>query len=144
MHMAIVLVAFHCLISTSPLKEVSAIPIKTSQLMEKRSAIPDRINEDYPEYPLGLRYDEYPMIVPKKRTALLVNRLMVALKDALEEEEREKNPTISSVFGSSGNLYSDDVRTMDLQRRGHQPSLSNGQNKPRLYWRCYFNAVTCF
>lgn len=54
------------------------------------------------------------MIVPKKRTALLVNRLMVALKDALEEEERENNPTIASVFGSSGNLYSDDVRTVSL------------------------------
>ncbi|KAL1498396.1 hypothetical protein ABEB36_009203 [Hypothenemus hampei] len=33
---------------------------------------------------------------------------------------------------------------MDLQRRGHQTSLSNNQNKARLYWRCYFNAVTCF
>lgn len=29
------------------------------------------------------------MIVPKKRTALLVNRLMVALKEAMDEEERD-------------------------------------------------------
>lgn len=29
------------------------------------------------------------MIVPKKRTALLVNRLMVALKDAIEESEKQ-------------------------------------------------------
>lgn len=31
---------------------------------------------------------------------------------------------------------------MDLQRRGHTGEL--GPNKGRVYWRCYFNAVTCF
>lgn len=31
---------------------------------------------------------------------------------------------------------------MDLQRRGHSAGL--GANKGRVYWRCYFNAVTCF
>lgn len=30
------------------------------------------------------------MIVPKKRTALLVNRLMVALKEAIEESEKQQ------------------------------------------------------
>lgn len=30
------------------------------------------------------------MIVPKKRTALLVNRIMVALKDAIEESEKQQ------------------------------------------------------
>lgn len=30
---------------------------------------------------------------------------------------------------------------MDLQRRGH---TMGDANQGRVYWRCYFNAVTCF
>lgn len=37
---------------------------------------------------------------------------MVALKEALEEEEKENSQKIPGVFGSTGNLYSDDVRTV--------------------------------
>lgn len=36
---------------------------------------------------------------------------------------------------------------MDLQRRGQSGqghSQGLGANKGRVYWRCYFNAVTCF
>lgn len=32
---------------------------------------------------------------------------------------------------------------MDLQRRGHTAGLGSS-NKGSVYWRCYFNAVTCF
>ncbi|XP_066246205.1 uncharacterized protein AstCC [Euwallacea similis] len=142
MYPALILFLLHCLIS---LRGAAAVPVETSQLEEASRAVADRGNDDYPDYQIGVRYDEYPTIVPKKRTALLVNRLMVALKEALEEEEKSTGKKGPGVFGSTGNLYSEDVRTMDLQRRGHQTSLANnGQNKARLYWRCYFNAVTCF
>ncbi|KAK9883716.1 hypothetical protein WA026_001903 [Henosepilachna vigintioctopunctata] len=85
-----------------------------------------------------------PMIVPKKRTAMLVDRLMVALKEAIDEEEAQMansiidNPSRTKPYA----LSPEDVRTMDLQRRGHG-SLST-ESKVRPYWRCYFNAVTCF
>lgn len=48
------------------------------------------------------------MIVPKKRTALLVNRLMEALKEALEESEKQQyknnfnKKTIGGAFSSEG------------------------------------------
>ncbi|KAJ8922901.1 hypothetical protein NQ315_001443 [Exocentrus adspersus] len=89
-----------------------------------------------------------PMIVPKKRTALLVNRLMVALKEAMQDEEREEalknNDSADKVASKSSRNYAlspQDIRSMDLQRRGHG---NMGQQKGRIYWRCYFNAVTCF
>lgn len=34
------------------------------------------------------------------------------------------------------------VFKVGMQRRGHGEAL--GVNKNRVYWRCYFNAVTCF
>ncbi|KAL3272895.1 hypothetical protein HHI36_014355 [Cryptolaemus montrouzieri] len=84
------------------------------------------------------------MIVPKKRTAMLVDRLMVALKEAIDEEEAQMANTIidNTSRTKSYALSPEDVRTMDLQRRGHG-SLST-EPKVRPYWRCYFNAVTCF
>ncbi|KAJ8974017.1 hypothetical protein NQ317_006487 [Molorchus minor] len=87
------------------------------------------------------------MIVPKKRTALLVNRLMVALKKAMEQDEKEdqlKRANSLNMFSRSNkdySLLSKDLRQMDLQRRGHGDVT---QQKGRIYWRCYFNAVTCF
>ncbi|KAF7263204.1 hypothetical protein GWI33_003505 [Rhynchophorus ferrugineus] len=122
-----------------------AVTLSIDSTLYKRSEAPDRsvIDED-PDYQTNIRYDEYPMVVPKKRTALLVNRLMVALKDALEEDERERSKLLEKYGAVKGRLYnSDDIRTMDLQRRGHQ-SIASGQNKGHVYWRCYFNAVTCF
>ncbi|XP_050298423.1 uncharacterized protein LOC126737533 [Anthonomus grandis grandis] len=137
----ILFLTLHCLATSSFLKVATAIPFETPDELEKRISASDRINEDYPDYQLGVRYDEYPTIVPKKRTAMLVNRLMVALKDALEEDDRGRN---GKPPGAYGNSIPEDVRSMDLQRRGHQSSITNGQNKARIYWRCYFNAVTCF
>ncbi|XP_018570793.1 uncharacterized protein LOC108910605 [Anoplophora glabripennis] len=105
-------------------------------------------SDDYPDYQLGVKYDEYPMIVPKKRTALLVNRLMVALKEAMQDEERQEalknNDNLDRLSPRSNKNYAlspDEIRSMDLQRRGHG---NIGQQKGRIYWRCYFNAVTCF
>ncbi|XP_017776392.1 PREDICTED: uncharacterized protein LOC108562531 isoform X2 [Nicrophorus vespilloides] len=109
-----------------PYEDVNAFPF------EKRSAAPERSTDDYPDYLLGVKYDEYPMIVPKKRAALLIDRLMVALQKAIEEEETSRSKGYSA--------RSEDA--MNLQRRGHGSLI--GQQKGRVYWRCYFNAVTCF
>ncbi|XP_069683387.1 uncharacterized protein AstCC isoform X2 [Periplaneta americana] len=79
---------------------------------------------DYPDDGQGVHYDEYPVVVPK-RTALLLDRIMVALQKAVEDEKGAR-------------AFPDQLADskMDLQRRGQQ--------KGRVYWRCYFNAVTCF
>ncbi|XP_056642628.1 uncharacterized protein LOC130898268 [Diorhabda carinulata] len=102
--------------------------------------------EDYPDYQLGVRYDEYPLIVPKKRTAILMNRLMVALKEALENEGRKdtlrNGNNLDEFFSKTSMNYpmgEEDIRSMD--RRGHG---NMSTQKARSYWRCYFNAVTCF
>ncbi|PNF39350.1 hypothetical protein B7P43_G01509 [Cryptotermes secundus] len=50
---------------------------------------------------------------------------MVALQKAVEDEKGGRNFAPGPVENK-----------MDLQRRG--------QEKGRVYWRCYFNAVTCF
>ncbi|KAJ8965117.1 hypothetical protein NQ314_004342 [Rhamnusium bicolor] len=71
---------------------------------------------------------------------------MVALKEAMQDDEREealKNSNSLDRFSSRSNknypISSEDVRSME--RRGHG---NMGQQKGRIYWRCYFNAVTCF
>ncbi|KAL1498393.1 hypothetical protein ABEB36_009200 [Hypothenemus hampei] len=79
------------------------------------------------------------MIVPKKRTALLVNRLMIALKEALEEEEErqrnEKNAKTPRVFGV-GSLYSEDVRT------GKKVSFSVSQYSESIFESCRLGIVS--
>ncbi|XP_044759479.1 uncharacterized protein LOC123317155 [Coccinella septempunctata] len=111
---------------------------------DKRSTATEKSTDDFMDYQLGVKYDEYPMIVPKKRTAMLVDRLMVALKEAIDEEEAQMGNAIieEQPLTKSFVLSPDDVRTMDLQRRGHGSLPS--EPKVRPYWRCYFNAVTCF
>uniref|UniRef100_T1IPL2 Uncharacterized protein n=1 Tax=Strigamia maritima TaxID=126957 RepID=T1IPL2_STRMM len=53
---------------------------------------------------------------PVKRSTMLLDRLVTALQKAFKQETQE-------------------VTGMELQRR-----RPNG----RVYWRCYFNAVSCF
>ncbi|CAH1973557.1 unnamed protein product [Acanthoscelides obtectus] len=80
------------------------------------------------------------LIVPKKRTALLVNRLMLALNEAMRDQDK----SLDDLSFEDHKRYrgsTDDFRSMDLQRRGHG---SVGQQKGRRFWKCYFNAVTCF
>ncbi|XP_011500872.1 PREDICTED: uncharacterized protein LOC105364591 [Ceratosolen solmsi marchali] len=92
--------------------------------------------------------DEYPdyeyQRTTSKRAALLLDRLLVALQKAVENNELEKGgskpfvrslPEISEM-PDSPRMHLSDEKIMDLQRRG--------QAKGRIYWRCYFNAVTCF
>ncbi|XP_076393743.1 uncharacterized protein LOC100875099 isoform X2 [Megachile rotundata] len=85
-------------------------------------------------------------VVVPKRAALLFDQLMVALQKVVDNQNRENLGSSRSFSRSSPRLSADssqivspaDEQTvkMDLQRRG--------QPKGRVYWRCYFNAVTCF
>uniref|UniRef100_A0A1B6LKC5 Allatostatin CC n=1 Tax=Graphocephala atropunctata TaxID=36148 RepID=A0A1B6LKC5_9HEMI len=92
----------------------SGKPLQPLTLMKKSAAA---ISADYPDYQVGVKYDEYPVVVPK-RAAVLLDRIMVALQKAVDED----------TLGP---------RKMDLERRGRKEG-------GRVYWRCYFNAVTCF
>lgn len=74
--------------------------------------------------PESVNFDEYPVVVPK-RAALLLDRIMVALQKSLDEDN------ISNTRG-----YMPEALAMSPQRRNQQ--------KGRTYWRCYFNAVSCF
>lgn len=102
----------------------------------------DGNNDKEPAYLVGVKYDEYPMIVPKKRAAMLIDRLMVALQKAIDEEEEERAREHQLRTKNMMLKPEEAVRSMDLQRRGH--GSIPGQQKGRVYWRCYFNAVTCF
>ncbi|KAF7990447.1 hypothetical protein HCN44_000252 [Aphidius gifuensis] len=94
---------------------------------------------DYPDY--SFKSEIYP--VGTKRAALLLDRLMVALQKAVDDQGigdsrderglRKSEPIIE--IPNIGALRSGSTK-MDLQRRGH---VNNS-----VYWRCYFNAVTCF
>ncbi|KAK9296460.1 hypothetical protein QLX08_009516 [Tetragonisca angustula] len=125
-----------------PLMVVAMVPIIAGTVgqraLNKRNA---PTNLDYPDY--SAKYDEYPVVVPK-RAALLFDQLMVALQKVVDNQGRGElgggSRTRSSgshlPSGNSQVIPSADEQTMDLQRRG--------QAKGRVYWRCYFNAVTCF
>ncbi|XP_017151245.1 uncharacterized protein LOC108161485 isoform X1 [Drosophila miranda] len=157
-------------------------------------------------------YDEYPMVVPK-RAALLLDRLMVALHHALEQErvghrigdfyadKNNLNVKLSEYKngleehqpgdqdGVNLHMYSDDdpgvmldydfkdlnqinratgetLMAKSFQRRAGAESertgspataatgsptgsrrihpSPHGSGGGRMYWRCYFNAVSCF
>ncbi|XP_076242675.1 uncharacterized protein LOC143184372 [Calliopsis andreniformis] len=101
--------------------------------------VPNSLDYDY-----STKYDEYPVVVPK-RAALLFDQLMVALQKVVDKQARAELGASRPFMRSSGpHLPASnsqiapvtDEQTMDLQRRG--------QSKGRVYWRCYFNAVTCF
>ncbi|XP_076167443.1 uncharacterized protein LOC143146741 isoform X2 [Ptiloglossa arizonensis] len=125
-----------------PLVVVAMVPIIAGGIGQR--ALGKRnptTNLDYPDYPA--KYDEYPVVVPK-RAALLLDQLMVALQKVVDNQGRGELAGNRPFVRSSGpHLPSDsqivptaDEETMELQRRG--------QTKGRVYWRCYFNAVTCF
>ncbi|XP_076757762.1 uncharacterized protein LOC143427475 [Xylocopa sonorina] len=128
-----------------PLMVVAMVPIIAGTIgqraLGKRSAA---ASLDYPDYP-G-KYDEYPVVVPK-RAALLFDQLMVALQKVVDSQARGELGASRTFTRSSGPRLppgnsqivpapDEQAVKMDLQRRG--------QAKGRVYWRCYFNAVTCF
>ncbi|XP_014598672.1 PREDICTED: uncharacterized protein LOC106784069 [Polistes canadensis] len=93
-------------------------------------------NTDYPDY------SKYEYTVVPKRAALLFDQLMIALQKVVDNQGRQNIGNSKSLpravplqVGNS-QIESSDEQMMDLKRRG--------QAKSRVYWRCYFNAVTCF
>ena len=71
-----------------------------------------------------------------KRSTMLLNKLMHALHKALDNENQEQiNPEGVKDTPDVIPLIVDNY-PMDLQRRG--------EDKMTRYWRCYFNAVSCF
>ncbi|KAG5676515.1 hypothetical protein PVAND_006344 [Polypedilum vanderplanki] len=155
--------------------------------------------EDSSSYKVN--YDVYPIVFPK-RAAMLLDRLMVALHHALEDDDPKQLQKINEMYrhgqfsssssntphksnfqpkyykgktdsdayygyklvngqadesediegksmelglrsGDYENDFTQSDEAMDLQRRGHSTGLDGG-NQGRVYWRCYFNAVTCF
>ncbi|XP_043512993.1 uncharacterized protein LOC122530253 [Frieseomelitta varia] len=88
-------------------------------------------------------FNDYPVLV-SKRAALLLDQLMIALQDALNNQPRrelQKGNRIS-MRSSTPHLPAENLsflplaqaQTMDLrqQKQGH------------LYWRCFLNIVTCY
>ncbi|XP_017473349.1 PREDICTED: uncharacterized protein LOC108364262 isoform X1 [Rhagoletis zephyria] len=202
---------------------------ESDEVGKKQSAVRKRrIGSGQPEEIFSLddrietSYDEYPMVVPK-RAALLLDRLMVALHHALEQErgklsdfyagrnDKYDKTKAGSSPGSdddseqmtANHMYSDDdpsvlmdydfkdlnsinratgetLMAKSFQRRGSMGldlggDLGNAEgvamltaaaaattddnagglggggvgrngigNGGRMYWRCYFNAVSCF
>ncbi|XP_018325835.1 uncharacterized protein LOC108737476 [Agrilus planipennis] len=116
---------------------------------EQRAVFKKDDSKNYPDYYVGLKYNDYPTIVPRKRTAIFLDRVMMALQRAIDEEEKiaaAAAAAASSVADNKSRTKSvgpEALRSMDLQRRGHQDSMQT-QQKGRVYWRCYFNAITCF
>ncbi|KAL4714002.1 hypothetical protein ACJJTC_005633 [Scirpophaga incertulas] len=85
-------------------------------------------------------YDDYTITIPRKRAALVLDRLLIALQKALHE-----NPPNYERLDSDGPRFAplriSNADTTGLQRRG-QPGGVQGVRGRVL--RCYFNAVTCF
>ncbi|XP_029156356.1 uncharacterized protein LOC114929111 isoform X3 [Nylanderia fulva] len=91
-------------------------------------------------------------VVVPKRAALLLDQLMVALQKVVDNQGKStvgesrgmsrgmsRGTKVSAPRFIANTEIADDqtvVNSMDLQRRG--------QAKGQVYWRCYFNAVTCF
>ncbi|XP_015121755.1 uncharacterized protein LOC107044400 [Diachasma alloeum] len=119
---------------------VLIVTTTVARVLPKRS-LSDNLSESYDYEDYSRSQERYP--VEEKRAALLLDRLMVALQKAVDgqgmvdsrggKEVLRAKPRVGALIGpQSGGSKSG----MDLQRRGP----ANGS----VYWRCYFNAVTCF
>ncbi|KAL0883215.1 hypothetical protein ABMA27_016649 [Loxostege sticticalis] len=85
-------------------------------------------------------YEDYPVVVPQKRAALVLDRLLIALQKALHDSPpRYERPVIEGPRTAALRISDDDMT--GLQRRG-QPGGAPGVRGRVL--RCYFNAITCF
>ncbi|XP_063383493.1 uncharacterized protein LOC134669799 [Cydia fagiglandana] len=77
------------------------------------------------------------VVIPQKRAALVLDRILIALQKALHESPTESHdgPHAAPLRVSS---YLDSDMSA-LQRRGQAGASGRGR-----VLRCYFNAVTCF
>merc|ERR550534_2230977 len=69
-----------------------------------------------------------------KRAALLLDKIMFAVQKALDEKEKPGGGKKGSGPAANINLASFTGPGMERRGSGHD----------RVYWRCYFNAVSCF
>ncbi|XP_073956144.1 uncharacterized protein isoform X1 [Choristoneura fumiferana] len=81
--------------------------------------------------------DSSEVVIPQKRAALVLDRILIALQKALREEPRAETdgPRVLPLRLS----YLDTADMSALQRRGQAGASGRGR-----VLRCYFNAVTCF
>ncbi|XP_045448338.1 uncharacterized protein LOC123656723 [Melitaea cinxia] len=80
------------------------------------------------------------ILMPQKRAALVLDRLLIALQKALHEESLNQRLNTDSDGPRTAPLRLSSYDTNDmtgLQRRGQ------GSGRGRVL-RCYFNAITCF
>lgn len=84
---------------------------------------------------------------PEKRSALMLDKLMFALEKAVNEEKAKNKSGVDTtqaqtrtpsthVSTTAANFNNAGFSGSGLERRGN----SHG----KVYWRCYFNAVSCF
>ncbi|EFN62371.1 hypothetical protein EAG_01561 [Camponotus floridanus] len=72
---------------------------------------------------------------------------MVALQKVVDNHgkgvvgSRDISKSSAPRFIANSEISETDDQTMDLQRRGQAKGQTKGQV---AFWRCYFNAVTCF
>ncbi|XP_063363825.1 uncharacterized protein LOC134652594 isoform X1 [Cydia amplana] len=78
------------------------------------------------------------VVIPQKRAALVLDRILIALQKALHEPPAGSHdgPHAAPLRVSS---YLDSNDMSALQRRGQAGAAGRGR-----VLRCYFNAVTCF
>ncbi|XP_045517415.1 uncharacterized protein LOC123709869 [Pieris brassicae] len=117
-----------------------SLPLIVSLSITLVSALPSAVlvDEDYP-LTVDPRNLQENYIVPQKRAALVLDRLLVALQKALRESPTSRfDPERDGPRTAPLRLAHYDVNDMTgLQRRGQ------GNNRGRVL-RCYFNAITCF
>ncbi|XP_043270544.1 uncharacterized protein AstCC [Venturia canescens] len=113
-------------------------------VLPKRN-LPDNVPDNYDYYDYPEKYNDYPVVVTK-RAALLLDRLMVALQKAIDDQGGSESGGMDtsvglpmrqqphSIVNTGGTSISNDKSSIDRRAQG----------KGRVYWRCYFNAVTCF
>ncbi|XP_028171310.1 uncharacterized protein LOC114360724 isoform X1 [Ostrinia furnacalis] len=118
-------------------------------------------------------YDDYPVVVPQKRAALVLDRLLIALQKALHDSPpRYERPIVEGprtaalriaddeMTGASAGdernewLGPEDLRVAPLRVPAHDYSDMTGLQRrgqsggaPGVrgrVLRCYFNAITCF
>ncbi|XP_047533443.1 uncharacterized protein LOC125068389 [Vanessa atalanta] len=95
-----------------------------------------------PEYTLGYNRGDMSenIFIPRKRAALVLDRLLIALQKALHEESVNQRLASDREGPRTAPLRLANFDTNDmtgLQRRGQ------GTTRGRVL-RCYFNAITCF
>nr|QOL70783.1 allatostatin CC [Grapholita molesta] len=88
--------------------------------------------------PAPLYENSEEVVIPQKRAALVLDRILIALQKALHEPRTQSyDGPHAAPLRVPSYLESNDMSA--LQRRGQAGAASRGR-----VLRCYFNAVTCF